>query len=185
MNTGDWKKVVGTVAPMAATLLGTPLLGTAVKILSEALLGRPDGTEADLAAAVAQGLTPEQVVALKQADVRVKELDLQEITAAITDTADARHVGSGNRGIFWLGIAVLVTFAMVMAGSLYGAYQLLTGGLAVKDVGMVAAVFGFLGTVVGYVAANAQQVVAYFFGSSVGSKQKTDAMAFSFSRLGR
>jgi hypothetical protein len=47
----------------------------------------------------------------------------------------------------------------------------------------VAAVFGFLGTVVGYVAANAQQVVSYFFGSSRGSQDKSAAMAEAIKSL--
>lgn len=180
----DWKETLRAIAPTAATLLGGPLAGTAVKVLSEKLLGRPDGTEADIAQAVQAGLTPEQVTAIKDGEVRLKELDLKEITAAIADTAHARDAHKGNRGVFWLGIAVLLTFAAVMACVLYGSYALLVGGMQVKDPSLVAVVFGLLGTVVGYVAANAQQVVAYFFGSSAGSKQKTEAMAQAVARLG-
>ena len=55
---------------------------------------------------------------------------------------------------------------------------------AIKDVAIVATVAGLVGTVVGYVAANAQQVVSYFFGSSRGSADKTAAMATTISRLG-
>ncbi|ERL46406.1 EVE domain protein [Candidatus Micropelagos thuwalensis] len=35
----------------------------------------------------------------------------------------------------------------------------------------------FSGTLVGYVSAKADQVIAYFFGSSSGSREKTRAMA--------
>lgn len=180
----DWKETLRTIAPTAATLVGGPLAGTAVKVLSEALLGKPDGTVEEVAGIVQAGLTPEQINAVKAAEIRLKELDLDEIKAAIADTANARQAHAGDDRVFWLGIAVLLTFAAVMVAVMYGSYQLLVGGLRVQDMGVVAVVFGFLGTVVGYVAANAQQVVAYFFGSSAGSKQKTEAMARAVSRLG-
>ena len=45
--------IVKTVAPTIATAMGGPLAGMAVRTLSETLLGKPDGTEAELAAAAA------------------------------------------------------------------------------------------------------------------------------------
>lgn len=184
-TSAKWKEIIAAVAPVAGTLLGGPLAGTAVKALSHALLGRTDATEEQLAKLVEGGLNPDQIQALRQADVRLKELDLEETKAAIADTAHARGVHAGDAGVFWLGIAILATFAVVMVAVMWGSYELLVGGLQVKDMGVVAVVFGFLGTVVGYVAANAQQVVAYFFGSSAGSKQKTEAMAQAVARLGK
>ena len=80
-------------------------------------------------------------------------------------------------------IAILIMFALTMFASLYGAYQLLIGGLKLADASIVAAVSGFIGSIVGYVAANAQQVVSYFYGSSAGSKQKTDALADSVKNI--
>jgi len=47
----------------------------------------------------------------------------------------------------------------------------------VKDVSVVAAVSGLVGAVVGYVAANAQTVVNFIYGGSLGSEKKTDAMS--------
>ncbi|HXF44866.1 MAG TPA: hypothetical protein VNK91_01990 [Burkholderiaceae bacterium] len=180
-----WTDTIRAAAPLLGTLLGGPLVGTAVRVLGDTLLGKPDATEAEIEQVVAAGLTPEQLAALKQADVRLKEIGLEEFRVAAADTAHARDAHKGDRGVYWLGIAVLVTFAAVMTAAMYGSYQILVGGLQIKDAGVIAAVFGFLGTVVGYVAANAQQVVAYFFGSSRGSKEKTDAMAQAFTNLRR
>jgi hypothetical protein len=50
---------------------------------------------------------------------------------------------------------------------------------------MKAIVSALIGTVVGYVAANAQQVVGYFFGSSKGSADKTDALAAAVRGVGQ
>jgi hypothetical protein len=38
---------------------------------------------------------------------------------------------------------------------------------------------GMVGTIVGYLAAKAEQVASYYFGSSVSSDKKTDAMVKS------
>jgi LytS/YehU family sensor histidine kinase len=114
----------------------------------------------------------------------MKELDVDLDKSYIADTSDARHVFAENKGVFNLGIVILLTFAGVMVAVLFGSYQIMTGGITIKDVAIVATVSGLVGTVVGYVAANAQQVVSYFFGSSRGSADKTAAMATTITRLG-
>lgn len=184
----DWKSIVKVVAPTIATALGGPFAGLGVKALSEALLGNEDGTEDQIAEAVLAA-NPEQLAAMKQADqafaLKMKELDIDLEKSYVADTSDARHVFAENKGVFWLGISVLVTFAVVMGGVLWGSFEILTGGITVKDVAIVATVSGLIGTVVGYVAANAQQVVSYFFGSSRGSADKTAAMSQAISRIGK
>lgn len=183
----DWKSLVKAVAPTIATALGGPFAGLGVRALSEALLGTPDGSQDDVAAALATA-SPEQILAVKQADqefaLRMKELDVDLDKAYIADTSDARHVFAENKGVFNLGIVILLTFAGVMIAVLFGSYQIMTGGITIKDVAIVATVAGLVGTVVGYVAANAQQVVSYFFGSSRGSADKTAAMSATITRLG-
>lgn len=183
----DWKKLIGGLAPtLGAALLG-PMAGAAVKVIADQVLGQPDATEADVAAAVMQGLTPEQVVALRSADnafkVRMRELDIDvmkvnQVTelAYVEDVGKARTAHAGDKGVFWLGIAVLVTFAVLMGVVLVGCFYMLTGTLKV-DPAVAAMVAGMIGTVVGYVAANAQQVTSYFFGSSRGSSDKTALLA--------
>lgn len=190
----DFKDIIKQLAPIAGTLIGGPLGGMAVKAIGDAI-GMEAPTQERIVEAIKGGsLSSEQVAAIRDADnalkIRLKELELDHEKieqdterAYLADTQDARKSNVGDRGVYWLGISVLVTFAVVMVACLYGCYQILTDGLKVKDIGIVAAVFGFLGTVVGYVAANAQQVVSYFFGSSRGSQQKSDAMAEAFKSL--
>ena len=43
--------------------------------------------------------------------------------------------------------------------------------------GEITAESAIAGTVIGYLSAKAEQVTAYYFGSSAGSKAKTDLMA--------
>lgn len=121
--------------------------------------------------------------ALRAERVEFARLALEETKAYLADTQDARRAHGEKRGVYWLGIVILLTFAFTMGFAMYGCYTILTGGLKVTDVGLVAAVFGLLGTVIGYIAANAQQVVNYFFGSSKGSSDKTDRMAAAMSAM--
>lgn len=109
-------------------------------------------------------------------ELEFERMALRRDELEIEDKKSARAAHAGNQGVFRLGIAMLVVFAAVVAASLYGAYQMLVGGVRV-DASMFAAVSGFVGTLIGYVSAKADQVISYFFGSSIGSKQKTDAMA--------
>lgn len=190
----DVLDVVGTVAPGICAALGVPgwaVLG--VKAIGQAILGKDDATEEEVAAAV-KNATPEQLLALRdadykfQADMKKLEIDIFQLRVNqeqnfLLDVQDARKSFSENDRVFWLGIIVLSVFAAVMGLSMYGSYVILTNGLTIKDPGIIAAVFGFLGTVVGYVASNAQQVVGFFFGSSMGSSQKSDAMASAFGNL--
>jgi hypothetical protein len=191
----DFKDIIKTIAPIAGSLIGSPLAGVAIAAIGDAI-GMKAPTVERIAGAIQSGsLTPEQVVAVRASDaalkIRLRELDLDHEKieadtekAYLADTQDARKAHAGDSGVYWLGISVLFTFAVVMVACLYGCYQILTDGLKIRDVGIVAAVFGFLGTVVGYVAANAQQVVSYFFGSSRGSTEKSREMADAIKKLG-
>src|SRR5689334_10777965 len=59
--------LVGAVAPTIAKTLGGPLAGLAAGALSKALLGKHDGTTAEVEAALAAA-TPEQIAAIRKAD---------------------------------------------------------------------------------------------------------------------
>ena len=195
---GDFlKKVLPWIG--AAATGGVPaLIGMAAKEVGSAIGGDVKATANDIAAAVA-GATPDQLLALKKADNEFAErmqamgfnhveemarIGLQESQAFISDTQDARAKHAQNANVFRLGIAIILSFAVTVGVSMWGSYLILSGGISVKDIGIVAAVFGFLGTVVGYMASNAQQVVGFFFGSSKGSSDKTDAMADAVKGLG-
>ncbi|MBT2322511.1 hypothetical protein J7E62_09155 [Variovorax paradoxus] len=181
----DWKKLVGGIAPVLGTVLAGPLAGAAIAELAGALLGNKDATEADLAAVLSRGrLGPEQIVAIKQAEnalaIRMRELDIDVLkinqaadAALIADTSDARHTFGKDENVFVLGCIILSAFALLMGLVLTGCFFLMTGRMTV-DPGTLAVCAGLIGTVVGYVAANAQQVVSFFYGSSKGSKDNGD-----------
>ena len=197
----DWTSVISKLAPMIATGLGGPLAGGAVSAI-ESVFGLSPAADASLderkaaLGTVIQNATPSQLLALTKANHDYKlamatagfksQTDLASISlrrdkGVLADVADARKNNAHNPVVMRLAIVVLLTFAIVMGVVLYGCYGLLTGGIGVKDVAIVAAVSGLVGSVVGYVAANAQTVINFIFGGSLGSERKTDVMAAAIS----
>ena len=164
--------LVRTVAPSIASAVGGPLAGMAVRTISEVLLGKPDGTEAELEEAAAKA-TPEQLLALKKAEqeftVRMRELDidLERIGNSDRDSARNREVQTKD----WMP---RVLAFVVVGGFMLTVFMVLMGYVeGMKDPLMATTV----GTLIGFVSAKCEQVVAYYFGSSAGSKAKDEAMS--------
>ncbi len=160
--------LVRTVAPSLASAVGGPLAGMAVRTISEALLGKPDGTEDELAQAAAKA-TPEQLLALKKAEqdftVRMRELDidLERIANADRDSARNREVKTKD----W---TPRLLAGLITAGYFGALFYMLRNGLPQHGGSEAMLVMlGTLGTAWG-------GVVAYYFGSSAGSKAKDEAM---------
>jgi len=159
--------LVKTVAPSLATAVGGPLAGMATRAISDALLGKPDGTEDELIDAAAKA-TPEQLLALKKAEqdfaVRMRELeiDLQRIDAADRSSAREREVKTGDWTPRVLAAAVTLGFFGVLG-------YMIAYGLPAQGGEALLVMLGTLGTAWG-------AIVSYYFGSSAGSKEKTEAM---------
>lgn len=196
---GDFLKKVLPWIGAAATGNVPALVTLAAKAVSD-VIGVEVAPEADAIGQAVANASPEQLVQMREKDNEFKlkmqalgfqhveemaKLGLAETQAYIQDTMDARAKHAQNANVFRLGVFILLSFAVIVGMSMWGSYLLLSGGITIKDVGIVAAVFGFLGTVVGYMAANTQQVVGFFYGSSKGSGEKTDAMAAAFAQLGQ
>ena len=190
----DLKTALGSIAPTLATMLGGPLAGTAVSALCGAFGLAPGSSADDVTKVVQAGMTPETIAAVRAADQKHQEtlaqqgIDLQRLNAdheaamaqlEVDDRKSARQVNSSRDAVWWIAVAILATFAVIMGAVLYGCFVLITGGMPVKDASVVAAVSGLVGAVVGYVAANAQTVVNFIYGGSLGSEKKTDALAAS------
>lgn len=163
----NWKKIVGSIAPTLATALGGPMAGLAVKALGGALLGDENAKESAVAAAVAAA-GPDDLLKLKQAnhdfESKMAELgvDLERIAAADRDSA--RSMQKENKA--WI-VPVLGT--LTVAGFFGVVAWVLTGRVSLEST--------LLGFVLGQVSAKAEQVYNFYFGSSAGSKEKTQHLA--------
>ena len=157
MTAFDWKGLVYRAAPALATALGGPFAGMAVRVLGETLLGDAGATEDQVAAAVASA-KPEDLLRLRDADLAFKK-----------HRADARRMAA-TTGDLWtprlLAIVVILGFFASALAVFAGVADLAEPSTAT-----------LVGAVVGYASAKADQVVAYWFGSSAGSRAKTEELA--------
>ena len=119
--TFDWKSVVGTVAPTLATALGGPLAGLATKAIINAV-GLPEGSTDEQLETAIRGATPDQLLAIKNADntfklemkkleVNLEELKIKDVTSA--RERDVRLAQSGYRNnrantMYILAVAIIV-----------------------------------------------------------------------------
>lgn len=88
----DWTKILGTVAPWIGTALGGPLGGMAVEAAASAL-GLTDKTVDAVKQAIG-GATPEQMLALKNAD---QGFALQMQALGFKNMADMESIAAGDR----------------------------------------------------------------------------------------
>lgn len=165
------QSVVQTMAPAIATLAGGPLAGTAVQALSTALFGKPDA-DPEATAQALNTATPEQLIALKQADndltekMKQADVNLAGIEAGDRDSARKSNNGDYGPNRDWL--------PRVLALLVVGAFVITAAGLTI---GWSHADSVLAGTMVGYLSAKAEQVMSYYFGSSAGSDRKTEIIA--------
>jgi hypothetical protein len=164
----DWKDLVKLIAPTVATALGGPLAGVAVRALSEALLGRPDGTQDEIAAAI-NGATADDLVRIREADVSLQrdlaaaEIDLERILAEDRSSARQREISTGDTWTprILAGVVTLGFFGVLV--------WLLAWGIPEAGGEALLVMLGSLGTA--WTA-----IVSYYYGSSAGSRAKTEAI---------
>ncbi len=172
MSDFDWKSFVKKVAPFIGTALGGPLGGAAASALAGALGGDPTKTTDQQLAALVQNVTPEQLLALKQAEndfaLKMQSLGFQHETdllqTAASDRASARSREMSVRD--WtpriLAYGVTIGFFGLLGYMLR--HEVPAGSKDILNV-----MLGSLGTA--WIS-----IVTYYFGSSAGSDRKTEIL---------
>ncbi|QZA80844.1 hypothetical protein [Deefgea piscis] len=165
----DWKKTVGAVAPILGSALGGPFGGMAGAAIAAAL--GVDNDEAAISAAV-HGATPEQMIAIKNADLEFKSkmaemgfksaADLERIASDDRANARAREMTLNDWTPKALCLAIVVGFFGVIAL------------LAFKELPQSARDSLFV--LVGTLGTAFVSVVQYYFGSSAGSAAKSNTI---------
>lgn len=154
--------VLKSAAPALATVVAGPMGGMAVKAIAEKL-----GVE-DTVEAVAAHLTANPEAAAKLAEIDVKKLELENEDR---DSARKAHMAiATNPDAHWLE---KLTMPILALGTVTLAFLLIGILLFINIPDSQENIIIFA---LGFITSAATQVLSFYFGSSQGSKDKTDAM---------
>jgi hypothetical protein len=161
----DWKGLVGTVAPTIATALGGPLAGMATSAISKALLGKSDGTEAEIADTLSKSTDPDILQKVKQADqefaAKMKQLDIDVYKIDAEDRASARAREMALKDWVPKTLALLYTVG-------YFIILIIVFIFPIKENQQL------INTLFGIISAAQMAIITYYFGSSAGSARKSE-----------
>lgn len=162
------KSLLDNLAPTVTSVLLGPAAGMAVAGLGK-IFGIDSASQKDIVKVLQEGkLTPEQMLQIKQLDEEFKEHEAQrgvtyaELEFKDRDSARIREATVKDHTNQILAYVIVLSFVSMVAATLSG-YARVESVLA--------------GTLIGYLSAKAEQVLAYYFGSSKGSAEKTALLA--------
>lgn len=169
MNAGGFIKQILPWIGAAASGNIPALIGLAAQTVAKVTGAKVDANPDSISAAIA-GATPDQLLALKQADNDLAEKlqqmgfqhveDLEKIAADDRANARAREVSLRDKFVPLLATFVIGSFTLAVLA-------------IIRGWGKIEAAFA--GTLIGYLAANANQVVGYYFGSSAAHDALTES----------
>jgi hypothetical protein len=166
-----WKNILKKVVPTLGAALGGPLAGVALAALGEALLGKTNATEAEIEAALGK-TTPETLIKLRELDqafeAKMKSLDIDVYKLEVEDRSSARQLFTVN---YWPQI--------ILSGAFMFGYFITLILLLLGEIKVPAEWKDTFNVVFGVITANLPSIMAFWFGSSFGSKEKTAALANS------
>jgi hypothetical protein len=171
VNTNNWKETLGKLAPTVATALLGPLGGAAVSAIGS-ILGLDGATQTQIKEAIESGqLTPEHVAELRKLELQYqneeKERGFKYADLEFRDRASARQAnvdGGTHKMQFWLSLVLLTVTLGSEIAVLFVGYP-----TTVEDI--------VVGRVLGLMDSVALMVLAYHYGSSSGSAQKTELLS--------
>jgi len=159
----DWKKTLSVIAPTLAGALGGPLAGTAASAIMTKLFGESAFDESKVSSVISNA-SPEILLKLKEAEfefvTKITELGLEVDRIAAADRASARERDASTRD--WLTKALAIGVFSLFGGSL----------LALIYIPIPAPNKDAIMQSIGVLYASVTAVLAFYFGSSVGSKNK-------------
>lgn len=163
----EWKQLISSVAPVLGMALGGPLGASALSVVADAL-GLSEKTEDAVKAALA-GVTPEQMLSVKNADydfeLKMQELgfknirDLEALAVSDRDSARKREATVLDNTPKVLAYLITLGFFGMLAFMLFASVP--QGSRDLLNILMGALASGWI------------SVTAYYFGSSSGSQMKT------------
>ena len=173
--------------PAALVSILTPLLGSGLNLVANAVMAKgKDFVEKKLGVELKPDMSPEDLAKIQIAQMEHEEellklrleedkLDLAELELRLKDTDSARdrevQISTSDKAPL---LNKIVT--PVLALSILLLTFVLFGVVMFNDTPVEASRKDILIYILGVLSAIASQIVSYYFGSSAGSKEKTDAL---------
>jgi len=157
--------ILAKIAPTVATVIGGPVAGYVTQLVTTKL-GLNDGASLDEINQSLHGADPATIAEIKKIEADYKKellkhnIKIEELNTSDRDSARNREINIGGYTTPTLATIILLGFFAVV-------YHLLFGVGPANDIALV--IIGSVGTL-------ATQVVNYYFGSSSGSKQKSEML---------
>ncbi len=163
------KKVIGSVAPVLGTAIGGPWGAVATSVIGSVLGIDP----ADEKAVAALAADPAKLLELKKAEIEFKrqleELGVKEQEIYLSDRQSARELAKTDMRAQWaLSAMVVIGFFAVLTFLLYTLFVPLP--IPTEQAQYVNTSLSIL---LGVLTREFTSVMAFWFGSSQGSKEKT------------
>jgi hypothetical protein len=171
----DLKKIIGSAAPLIATALGGPLAGAAVATLSRALFGNDKANEEQIAQYFSDN-SADAFVKLKEAEysfqVKLAEIEQASLQLNLDNTRDARamNVASFAESGSWLSRNITPILALI------NHFIFITTIILLMKVNVDSDAKDALLILVGVIASNFNGVREFYFGSSLSSQNKDNAI---------
>jgi len=172
----DWMGTLKKLAPTVATALGGPLAGAAVTALGS-VLGVSQPTQDKIAQVFQDGqLTPDHLAEIRKLELQYqndeKERGFRYVELQYKDVDSARNLAVQTKS----STPTILSYGILLGGGFMIA-SVMQGWAKVDSV--------LAGTLIGYVVSEMKQVLQYWFGSSVGSKDKDDTLAAAVAGAGK
>lgn len=170
---GAWQ-VLKTVAPTVAAAASGPFAPLVGPLVAK-IFGSSDPKTVETGLLTA---TPDQLLALKKADedfqIQLKQLGINEEKLAFDDTANARQMQMTAKDptvgrLAWLVIGGFLFIAVIECAAMIA--------WPARWAAIPAGAVGLLGTIFGFLASEAKQAAAFYFGSSADSQAKTQTLS--------
>lgn len=166
----NWIDTLKSLVPTVASAVLGPMGGAAVTAIG-GILGITEPTQDKISKILSDGqLTGEQLTELRKLEAQYKNDEAErgfkymELEFKDRDSARKREIDVKDNVNRNLAYAVIGAFIMMVGATLLG-YAKVESVLA--------------GTLVGYLSAKCEQVLAYYFGSNSSSARKTELLAAS------
>lgn len=166
--TAKWKQILAGVAPTLATMLGGPLAGVAANIAGKHLLGEEGTTAEQIKEAVIGVTSPEMLLKLKEIESELTKflaqnnIDLEKVHADDRASARSMQIATKSKAPHYLAAVVVVGFFGILSALMF--------------VDVPGPAIAPLNIMLGALAGGLVQVLNFYFGSSVGSKDKTQVI---------